>query len=419
MKIAVDTMRLIDYWVGVPLCLLASLWVRVEDARRKRDDGTPRRLLLIELSEMGSAVLADPAMREARTRGAELFFLIFASNAKSLELLDTVERDHVLTIRSSGLVVLALDTLRVLRRLRELGIDTVIDLELFSRYSALLTGLAGAQRRIGFHRFHGEGLWRGTMLTRKVGYNPHQHIAKNFVALVRSAFADETQVPFWKGVISDADVTLARADVDLETRSIVAARIAKAAPGWRPGVPLILINSNASDLLPQRRWPPERFAELARALHRERPEALMLLTGSPDEAEYVAAIHAQANVPRLLDFAGRTEFSELTALYDLADVMVTNDSGPSHFAAVVGLPTVVLFGPETPALYGSLGPSVAISANLACSPCVNAANHRKTACSEPLCMRAIDVDTVLRAMLAQIAARRTGTAERRTSTRLT
>jgi ADP-heptose:LPS heptosyltransferase len=48
--------------------------------------------------------------------------------------------------------------------------------------------------------------------------------------------------------------------------------------------------------------------------------------------------------------------------------MVTNDSGPGHFSAVTPLRTVVLFGPETPALYGSVGNSIAITANLACSP---------------------------------------------------
>jgi ADP-heptose:LPS heptosyltransferase len=77
---------------------------------------------------------------------------------------------------------------------------------------------------------------------------------------------------------------------------------------------------------------------------------------------------------------------------------VTNDSGPAHFAAVTPLKTVVLFGPETPALYGSLGPSIAVTANLACSPCVSAANHRKTACSDNVCMRAIGVAQVLQAI---------------------
>jgi ADP-heptose:LPS heptosyltransferase len=86
--------------------------------------------------------------------------------------------------------------------------------------------------------------------------------------------------------------------------------------------------------------------------------------------------------------------------------MLTNDSGPSHFSSVTGLHTVVLFGPETPALYGSLGKSIPITAQLACSPCVSAANHRKTPCSDNACMRAITVEQVLQKMIVQFTASR-------------
>jgi ADP-heptose:LPS heptosyltransferase len=78
--------------------------------------------------------------------------------------------------------------------------------------------------------------------------------------------------------------------------------------------------------------------------------------------------------------------------------MVTNDSGPAHFAAASGLPTIVLFGPETPHLYKPLGNARALYAGLACSPCVSAHNHRKTACTDNVCMRAITVDEVFAAV---------------------
>jgi hypothetical protein len=65
------------------------------------------------------------------------------------------------------------------------------DLELFSRYTALMTGFSGGSRRIGFYRFHQEGLYRGEMLTHRVAYNPHIHIAKNFIALVDALLVPE------------------------------------------------------------------------------------------------------------------------------------------------------------------------------------------------------------------------------------
>ena len=403
MTISVNTMRAIDHWVGVPLCAIASPLVALMDGIKNvfgRGPEVPKKLLFIELSEMGSAILVDPAMRNAQARGAELFFLIFKSNRASLTLLNTVKPENIFTIDSSSLGGLIKDTLRFLIIAHRHRIDTVIDLELFSRFTALLTGLCGARRRVGYHIFHGEGLWRGFMLTRKVHYNPHIHITKNFLSLIHAAFAKQIEVPFSKIQIPDSEVRLEQAVINPIALEKVRERIEKLAT--EAGVEytqgknrLILINPNASDLLPQRRWAQQRFSELIQSVHQQYPSDLILITGSPAEFDYVEKVRVVANIKNALNFAGQVSFAELPPLYTLSDVMVTNDSGPGHFSAVTPLRTVVLFGPETPALYGSIGNSIAITANLACSPCVSAANHRKTPCQDNVCMQAITVSQVL------------------------
>jgi len=403
MTISVNTMRAIDHWVGVPLCAIASPLVALMDGVKNifgRSPETPKKLLFIELSEMGSAILVDPAMRNAQARGAEIFFLIFKSNRASLTLLNTVKPENIFTIDSSSLGGLIKDTLRFLIIARRHRIDTVIDLELFSRFTALLTGLCGARRRVGYHIFHGEGLWRGFMLTRKVHYNPHIHITKNFLSLIHAAFAKQIEVPFSKIQISDSEVRLEQAVINPAALEKVRERIEKLAK--ESGIEythgknrLILINPNASDLLPQRRWAQQRFSELIQGIQQQYPNDLILITGSPAEFAYVEKVRVVANIKNALNFAGQVSFGELPPLYTLSDVMVTNDSGPGHFSAVTPLRTVVLFGPETPALYGSIGNSIPITANLACSPCVSAANHRKTPCQDNVCMQAITVAQVL------------------------
>ena len=403
MTISVNTMRAIDHWVGVPLCAIASPLVALMDGIKNissRVPEAPKKLLFIELSEMGSAILVDPAMRNAQARGAEIFFLIFKSNRASLTLLNTVKPENIFTIDSSSLGGLIKDTLRFLIIAHRHRIDTVIDLELFSRFTALLTGLSGARRRVGYHIFHGEGLWRGFMLTRKVHYNPHIHITKNFLSLIHAAFAKQIEVPFSKIQIPDSEVRLEQAIINPIALEKVRERIEKLATA--AGVEytqgknrLILINPNASDLLPQRRWAQQRFSELIQSVHQQYPNDLILITGSPAEFDYVEKVRVVANIKNALNFAGQVSFTELPPLYTLSDVMVTNDSGPGHFSAVTPLRTVVLFGPETPALYGSIGNSIAITANLACSPCVSAANHRKTPCQDNVCMQAITVSQVL------------------------
>ena len=395
----VDRMRAIDRRVGVPLCFLLTQLLRLF-GRRKTAMATPERVLFIELSEMGSTILADPAMKKARRLwDAELFFVIFADNRGSLDFLATVPKPNIYTLRVDNLFRLALDTLGFLIWTRRNRIDTVIDLELFSRFTALLTGASGAERRVGYHRFHNEGLYRGEMLTHRVAYNPHIHIAKNFIALINALSAKSEEIPYSKTLIEDEEIRLDRVSVDEAARAEMARKVAAAAPLYgEQKLRLVLLNPNASEMLPQRRWPAEHFAKLARDMLIRWPDLLILVTGAPSEREEAVALVKRIDNPRVVNFAGHSRLDQLPALYSLASLMITNDSGPGHFAAVTDMPTIALFGPETPALYGSLGVNArSLTAGLACSPCVTAHNHRKTACTRPVCMSAISPAMVLSA----------------------
>lgn len=394
----VDKMRAIDRWVGVPLCFLLTFLVRLLAPAPGPDPA--RRILFVELSEMGSTILADPAMQKAkRVLGAELFFVIFAKNVASLGFLNTVPKANIFTLREDSLWHLALDALRFLAWTRRVGIDAVVDLELFSRVTALLSGLTLAPRRVGFFRFHNEGLYRGGMLTHPVAYNPHIHIAKNFIALINALASTRPETPYSKTLIGDDELVLPRVEIGAQAGADMARRVAAALPDFdAKDHRLVLLNPNASELLPQRRWPAARFAALARQTLERWPDIRILITGAPGERAEAEALCRAVGGPRIGNFAGGSTLTELPALYAMAAAMVTNDSGPGHFSAVTAMPSIVLFGPETPALYGSLGDSRPITAGLACSPCVSAANHRKTACHDPVCMTAITPERVLAAL---------------------
>jgi ADP-heptose:LPS heptosyltransferase len=394
----VDRMRMIDRRVGVPLCFLMTLLVRLF-GKSAPLGSRPQKILFIELSEMGSTILADPAMKKAaRLWGAELFFVIFADNRGSLDFLRTIPDGNVATLRVDSLFTLAIDTLKLLWWTRRRGIDTVIDLELFSRFTALLTGMAGAERRVGFHRFHNEGLYRGEMLTHRVAYNPHIHIAKNFIALVNALAAPAEEVPFSKTRVEDEEIRISPVGVPASAIALMHERVSQAAPDFRQEEHrLVLFNPNASEMLPQRRWPLDHFAALAHTMLARWPDVIILITGAKEEWSDAERLRLRVNDDRMVNFAGAVRLDQLPALYSLSALMVTNDSGPGHFASVTAMPTIGLFGPETPALYGPLGNAVSLTAGLACSPCVSAANHRKTACADPVCMSAIRPATVLQA----------------------
>jgi ADP-heptose:LPS heptosyltransferase len=400
----VNTMRWIDRWVGVPLVAvvvgLHRLWWLIARPGRPR---TVNRIAFIELSEMGSTIIADPAMRRARTLfpGSELYFVIFAGNRGSLDILGTIERDRTITIRETNFLLLALDTFAALWRLRRLRLDLVVDLELFSRYTSLLSLLSGAPLRSGFHRFHNEGLYRGDHLTHPVQYNPHQHMAKNFLALVLAATEESGVTPHAKRYIEDAEIRIAAYRNDaacarLRERLIDAFPVLGRVGKW------VILNPNASELMILRKWPLERFAQLTERLL-EDADLAVLITGAASEKPDAEAITAAAPSERVVDLTGFTALGELPALYRLSAAMLTNDSGPAHLAAPTGIKTWVLFGPETPTLYGALNPNAEFFYKaLACSPCVSASNHRRSPCTDNQCMKQITVEEVFARMRAYL-----------------
>jgi ADP-heptose:LPS heptosyltransferase len=168
-----------------------------------------------------------------------------------------------------------------------------------------------------------------------------------------------------------------------------------------------LLNPNAGDLLPLRKWPTDRFVELARRILTAYPDALVVLTGAPSEQTAAESVCREIGSERAVSMAGQTSLRELLTLYTLADVLVTNDSGPAHFATLTSIPVVVLFGPETPELFGPLSSTArVIWKRLACSPCVSVFNHRFSPCTDNVCMQLIETDEVFEAVAAALASRR-------------
>ena len=382
-------MRAIDRWVGVPLCFAASVLSRIRNIFSGKKVPNTSRTLFIELSEMGSAVIVDPAMRKLqREHNAELFFAIFADNAKSLEILNTIPPQNVFKMNSSNLVALFFSVLSFMAWCRKKKITCIIDLELFSRFTALLSFVSGARTRIGFASYHDEGLYRGSLINFPVRYNAHVHIAVNFINLINRAM-NRFHNPYSTAPLQEGDLDLARADVHPSQMAKVRGKIKDLYPAWRHEK-VVLFNVNASDMLPQRRWQQENFANVASQLLNQFNDIIIVATGAPSERAYVQKVVDMAGNPRMVNSAGVFKFGELVPLYSVSTFMLTNDSGPAHFASVTPLKVFVLFGPETPALYGPLGGNAeAFYLKLPCSPCVSAANHRKTTCETRPCITTI------------------------------
>jgi ADP-heptose:LPS heptosyltransferase len=105
---------------------------------------------------------------------------------------------------------------------------------------------------------------------------------------------------------------------------------------------------------PARRWPAERFAQVARA--EARAGRQVVVTGGPQERDLAHAVAVRAGLPASAALAGRTDLHELAAVVGAAGRVVCGDTGVGHLATALGVPSVLLFGPTAPGAWGPPAP---------------------------------------------------------------
>ena len=389
------TLQRADRWVGAPLCAILTFLRRIFESSAPPGPRQVRRILFVKFAEQGSTVLAYSAIRRAieMVRRENVYFIVFEDNRFVLDAMGVIPERNVITLSTRSPLGLALSALRAVRRVRRIGIDGVVDLEFLTRFSAILTFTTGAKSRVGFHTFFGDGPYRGDLMTHRVLYNAHLHTSEMFEAMVEALTRDPAVLPtfdFTPCACKPLPEFRPSADEVAEMDALLQRENPR-----MDSAPLILLNPNTSDLLPLRRWPASRYVDLARRLLERYSDLLIGVTGSPVEAVPNNRIADEVGSDRVIRLAGKTTLRQLLVLYMRSEILVTNDSGPAHFASMTPIRVVTLFGPETPALFGARSPNVTtLWAGIACSPCVNAYNNRQSVCRNNLCMQAITVDDV-------------------------
>jgi ADP-heptose:LPS heptosyltransferase len=388
----VDLMRRVDFWLGVPICFMLSLLDKLVPRRHKAIG----KIAFLQISEMGSTIHAYSSIRYVQKKfpKAKVYYVIFDEMRASIELLDVLPKKNIITLRGHSVWTVVLDTFKVIYRLRALRVDVAVDMELFSRYSAILSYMSGAGQRIGFDRFAMEGLYKGSLQTHRIIYNHTLPISLNFLTLAH-AVGVRSRLPAVKKELNLDMVTVPKVRSNSESKKRMWTKLRRLAPDLTEKHRLVVLNPNASGLLPLRRWPLERYIELGKRLVQHK-DVYLVVAGVESEKEDTAAVCAGIG-RRCIDLAGETTLGELIDLYNVSSLMVSNDSGPPNFASLTGMPTYVLFGPESPLLYKPLGQNVhAVHADFTCSPCVSAYTHRKSLCTDNKCLQAISVDRVYR-----------------------
>jgi ADP-heptose:LPS heptosyltransferase len=384
-SMSMSRMKAIDHWVGLPLCVslgMARKLLRALFPREQAEPNSPRRILVMKFFGLGSVVLAGPMLRAIRQRypRSTLTFLTFDGVAGLVERMGVC--DEVRRLRTTSMLSFGADVVRQLLHFAAARVDVCIDLEFFSKFSTLISVLSGARVRVAFHL---NSFWRGSLATHPVYYNYYRHVgeAYNDAAKAIDAPVSDTR---------PCRLACARADRDR-------CRDKLRAGGWNGSDRLIGINVNAGELALERRWPPDRFAQVLERLC-ARPGVQPVLTGAPSESAYVAGVCGLVPVaaqPRVLNMAGRFSFDEFVASMDLFEFFLTNDSGPLHVAAAQGVDTISLWGVGRPSFYGPLvGNHSTFYRNLPCSPCLYMFTSEvgQWCAHRADCMQAIDVEEV-------------------------
>ena len=352
-------------------------------ARRRPRREPPRRILAVRLDHMGDVLFSTPAFRRLRSAfpRAHMALLVDPANRAVVEgtgLFDSIipfaspwfsRRPERPAWRSVARIV------RVLRRGR---FDLAIDFRGDIRTIALLR-LAGVPERIGY------GVAGGVfMLTRCPEYRRGRHEVEHSLSLVPGG-------P--DGASGEQLERIRYSPVQMEAaEALLGLRGAGGATG-RQG-PLIGLQVSAG--FPTKRWPAERFAELAARLGRRRGGRIVIVGSEAERAELMAFAAGIEPEPRVA--AGRTDLPTLAALLDRLDLFIGNDSGPTHIAAAMGRPTLFLWsGTNNLRQWGPWGGDDrvrVIRVPVECEAC-----ELRTCPREHECMRGIGIDEVYQAAL--------------------
>ncbi|MBI4405585.1 MAG: glycosyltransferase family 9 protein [Deltaproteobacteria bacterium] len=335
---------------------------------------------------MGSVLLATPLLAKIKVLfpNARLTFLTFHENRRLVEHIESI--DHIETIENKNFFTLVSSLFRFVFFAPRA--ELFIDLEFFSHFGLIVQTLSLARYRIGF--WERGFLFRSLLLTHRAHYNPLRHISKIFMNMLCAFNSDLEKESF------DADIRLPYLNYSVAAER----RVRQLIPVDLKNYSLILVNPHASDLSYLRRWPFEHYRELIRQLL-NLPYHIVATIGGPKDVDYNnTLIEPFIKQKKFVDLCGKLSIDELIAAISLAELFVTNDSGPLHIANAQQTSVIAFFGPESPTTYGPIGlgednPCRVFYRGLYCSPCMNTLYDKMVTCKSNRCLKLISVERVM------------------------
>lgn len=359
---------------------------------------SPRRILVRGTNWLGDAVMTVPALLRLREKFPETCIALLTPE-KLWELWpDHPAVDEIISFSPEESVF------AVSKKLRAGKFDTALVLPNSPR-SAIEVFLAGIPNRIGYAR-----PWRNFFLTRVVAARPEAvKMQKRSVEEIKELIGGDPkpgiQNPKFQKSAHQSNEYLHLAGAlganpePLPPKLFVMPEEIAGA-GKKFGLegmagPIFGLNPGA-EYGPAKRWPIEKFIEAAKEIQR-RTNCAWVLFGGKGDVEITNQIQsALGDGPGVLNLAGKTSLRELMALMKQCRVFLTNDTGPMHVAAALGVRVVAIFGSTSPELTGpvSEAPLQILTSSAPCSPC-----FLRECPIDFSCMQGIVVEVVVEAVV--------------------
>lgn len=338
------------------------------------------RILIVRTSAIGDVLHGLPVLNALRDALPRAFIAWVVEGAAGQLLRDHKALDELVVIRRKWLKS-PRTVLELRRTLRALRFDVAVDLQGLTK-SAVAAWLSGAPRRIGFDGRDGRELsrWLNNELVRATRTHV---IDRNLELLAPLGITN----PIARFDLEDTPSDARTASEILAARQLLD-RFAVINPGagW-----------------PSKRWPPQRYAAVARYLGTRHAMQSLVVWAGGEEHAWAEQIVAGSGGFAVL--APDTSLRELAALVRRSALFVGSDTGPLHLAAAVGTPSVGMFGPMPAERNGPYGPQhVAVQ-----KVCLQGSSRAKRTAG-PESMEAISVEDVCAAcerILVRTAARKT------------
>lgn len=296
------------------------------------------RILVIKLSSLGDALHALPSVAELKTQlGAEIHWAVqpaFAPLVRQFACVDAV----IEVPRPSNCSAYC----RALRELHRQSYDLVLDFQGLLK-SAIVARAARAPRRIGpsFAR-EGSFLFYHALAGKR---NKNRHAIEECLDCLRYLGLQVPEVPRFPLNLPTVDLE-ALAPIPMKGPRIAVAPASR----W--------VSKN---------WPEAHFAEFAKRAVEQHDARLYWIGGGADAALTERILHT-AGVPGA-NLCGRLSLAESLGALSQCEALLTNDSGPMHMAAALGIRCVALFGPTLPHRTGPYGAKHCILQSHVCPPC--------------------------------------------------